>query len=439
VPAGISAPQFAEWLHLVTPSWRWDWLYLQHIRQALEGITRGDTRRLMLLLPPRHGKSEMTTIRYPVWRLERDQQVRVCVGCYNQTFAERFGRKARRIATRRLQLSTERSAAREWETTAGGVFRSCGVGNPPTGEGFDLLIIDDPVKSREEAESEAYRERVWEWYTDDLYTRREPGCAIILIQTRWHEDDLAGRILASEQAGAWEKVSLPALATEDDPLGREPGEALCPERYPVEELQDIRRTQGGYAFEALYQQNPTPREGSFFKVGKLEIILARPAGLRLCRAWDLAGTEGDGDYTAGTLLGRDTDGYTYVCDVVRDQWGPDDVERNVKQTAGLDTAQVSVRLPQDPGQAGKKQAAQLVRLLAGVPVKAEPVSGDKATRAFSFAAQVNSGNVRLVAGEWNRAFIEELRQFPMGKYDDQVDAASDAFNALVGRREAKVW
>ena len=185
---------FDVWLDQVTPTWEWRWRHLVYIRTYLDRVTRGDLKRLMLFVPPRHGKSEQTTIRYPTWRLERDPTLRVIVGAYNQILANKFSRKARRIAVQRLDLSAERVAVEDWETAQGGGFRVVGVGGGITGQGGDLIIIDDPVKNREEANSQAYRDRVWEWYTDDLYTRLEPGGAIILIMTRWHEDDLAGRI-----------------------------------------------------------------------------------------------------------------------------------------------------------------------------------------------------------------------------------------------------
>jgi predicted phage terminase large subunit-like protein len=423
---------FPEWLAQVTPHWRWDWPHLRLIQEKLQRVTDGACRYLMISCPPRHGKSESVTIRYPVWRMERDRKLRVCVGCYNQEFAARFGRAARRAAAGRFPLSGERNAAQEWETPEGGMFRSCGVGSPPTGMGFELLVIDDPVRSAEEAESKAYRDRVWEWYSRDLYTRREPGCAVLLIQTRWHEDDLAGRILASESAGQWEVVNLPALAEADDALGREEGEALCPERFDREALLDIQRTMGGYGFEALYQGRPTPREGSFFKVGSLQFADTAPAGLRLVRAWDLAATAGGGDYTAGAKLGADLQGRYYVLHVKRGQWGPDEADAEAKLTARLDGPQVRIRGAQDPGSAGKRDAAAWVRMLAGYQVETERVSGPKETRARAFASQVNAGNVTVItSGDWDwRAFVEELRQFPTGKHDDQVDGASDAFATL---------
>jgi len=385
-------------------------------------------------MPPRHGKSENLTVRYPVFRLERDPKTRIIIGAYNATLAARFSRKARRIAEQRLELATDRTAVDDWETAKGGGVRSVGVGGGVTGMGADLIIIDDPVKSREEANSEVLREKIKQWYSDDLYTRLEPGGAIVLIMTRWHEDDLAGWILASEKASDWTVVRLPALAEENDPLGRPVGEALCPSRYDVADLEDIRITQGGASFDALYQQNPTAREGAFFKVGLLGLVEALPAGVRLVRAWDSAATEGDGDYTVGVLMGRGEDGLFYVADVVRGQWDTAERNRIIRATAERDGVSVRVVVPEDPGSAGKDSARALVSLLAGFSVERKRATGSKDVRAEPFSAQVNAGNVKLLRGAWNTAFVEELRAFPRGRYDDQVDAASDAFNDLVRRR-----
>lgn len=410
------------------------------MQEVLDRVSRGECKRLMLNMPPRHGKSEMVTVRYAVWRLERDPTLRVILGAYNATFVSKLGRKARRIAEKRLDLAHDRTAVDDWETAQGGGMRAVGVGGGITGQGGDLIIIDDPVKSREEAESEAYRNKCWDWYTDDLYTRLEPGGAVILIMTRWHEDDLAGRILASEKGSEWEVINLPALAEENDPLGRKEGEALCPERYDVAALEDIKATQGGYSFDALYQGHPTPREGAFFKVGKIEIVDAAPAGLRLVRAWDTAATEGDGDYTAGVKVGIGEDGYTYVVDVVRGQWSTDYRNATMRQTAELDGAGVFVRYAEDPGSAGKDQSRYLgQKVFNGFRFEAVRVSGDKVTRAEPFSSQVNAGNVRVVRGAWNRAFIEELRGFPLGKHDDQVDGASDAYTKLTRGTEMRMY
>jgi hypothetical protein len=260
-----ASPSFAQWLSIVTPSYTWHWQYLQYVQAQLDRVTTGECKRLMLFLPPRHGKSEMTTVRYPVWRLERDPSLKVIIGAYNQILANKFSRKARRIAEQRIPLARDRAAVEDWETASGGGVRAVGVGGGITGQGGNLIVIDDPVKSRDEAESLAYRDRVWEWYTDDLYTRLEPGGSIILIMTRWHDDDLAGRILASDTAVDWTVISLPALAESNDPLDRDEGEPLNPERYDTAALLDIKQTLGSRSFTALYQQTPIPAEGGMFK------------------------------------------------------------------------------------------------------------------------------------------------------------------------------
>lgn len=336
----------------------------------------------------------------------------------------------------------------EWETEAGGVYRSCGVGSVPTGEGFDLILIDDPVKSREEAESDAYRERAWEWY-GDLYTRREPGAAIVLIQTRWHEDDLAGKLLSQAQQGGdqWEVICLPALAEdqrdrdfwaekwglpqgEPDPLGRAPGAALWPARFDEKELTQTREVKGSYAFGAEYQQRPSPREGKLFKRSWFPIVQTCPIGA-VARCWDLAATDGDGDYTVGLKLVQTGEGKFAVADVVRGQWGPGERDKVILQTAEVDGRTVSIQIEQEPGSGGKAQVESLVGKLAGFSVHGMPSTGSKAVRADPVASQAEVGNFMLVQGPWNAAFLDEICAFP-GKHDDQVDALAGAFERLTG-------
>lgn len=412
------------------PNWTFDVPHLRLIGEHLDAVTRGQIDRLAIFMPPRHAKTETVTIRYPVHRLERDPSTRALVTGYNQQVARKFSRKTRNIIYDRIKLS-DKTSSDEWETKAGGGLVARGVGTPPTGYGFDLILIDDPIKKREEAESPVYREKLWDWYTDDLYTRLEPGGAIILTLTRWHHDDLAARAIASE-ASRWTILRLPALAEENDPVGRKPGQALWPDRYDVTSLARIRQVQnkrdGAYSFESLFQQNPTPREGAFFKVGQLQIVDAVPAGLTTCRAWDLAASAGKGDYTAAVKIGIDKQGVWYILDMQRGQWSPDERDSVMKQIAALDGYDVRIRMAQDPGQAGVDQAMRLTRMLAGYSIRSERVSGDKATRASGLAAQLNAGNVRLLCGSWNADLIEEFRQFPQGKNDDIVDATADAFN-----------
>jgi predicted phage terminase large subunit-like protein len=430
---------FGAWLHDTTPTFQWDVPHLAVVRERLEAIERGEIDRLMIFMPPRHGKSELATVRYPVWRLQRDPALSVIVGAYNVSLAESFSRKSRRIAESTMQLDDERKASNEWQTVQGGVFRAAGVGTGVTGKGAKLIIIDDPVKSREEANSQAYRDRVWNWYRDDLYTRLEPNGAIVLIMTRWHADDLAGRILASEDAASWHVVNLPALAEDNDALGRAPGAALWPARFDEADLERIRTVLGTPSFTALYQQRPTPPEGGMFKRHWFDVVGAAPREATRIRAWDKAGTEDGGDWTVGVLMAKSAAGVYYVEDVVRGQYSDLQRERIIEQTADLDRQRgaVTIWLEQEPGSGGKDSARITVRRLAGYTVKAERSTGDKATRAQPYAAQCEAENVKVVRGAWNAAYINELAGFPYGTHDDQVDASSLAFTKLALERERR--
>ncbi len=435
---------FGEWLPAVTPAYVWGWRHLVHIRAQIDRVSRGEIDRLILTVPPRHGKSSMVTVRYPAWLLERDPTRRVIVGCYNQTLAEKFSRQTRRIARERIALNDERTAVNDWETAAGGGLRAVGVGAGITGVGGDCIIIDDPTKSRAEANSLAYRDRVWDWYTDDLYTRLEPGGKLIVIATRWHEDDLIGRLLTSEDADAWQVVNLPALAEEGDPLGRQAGQALCPERYDEAALGRIKAVLGN-SFYALYQQRPTAPEGDFFRRSWFEIVPAAPADCVWVRWWDKAGSaDASADYTAGVLVGRSSAGLYYVADVVRGQWTAMERERVIRQTAEIDQHKygpVTYWHEQEPGSGGKDSAAATTRTLAGFAVHSETSTGDKRVRAEPLAAQAEAGNVKIVRGAWNAGYLSELTSFPQGGNDDQVDGSSGAFNKLARgvRREARSY
>lgn len=395
----------------------------------------------MLFLPPRHGKSEQATIHYPAYRLLRDQSKRVIVGAYNHSLACTFSRQTRRIVSRfGFDFATDLNKQNQWGSTHGGGLYAVGVGSGVTGYGGDLIIIDDPVKSRAEAESPTYRSRVLDWYQNDLYTRLHPGAAIVLIMTRWHSLDLAGELIEQSADGGehWDVVSLPAIAEEGDALGRQLGEALWPERYGIDDFARIRKTVGSYAFSALFQQNPKPREGGFFRAEWFQSIDKSDRQGFACRAWDTAATVGGGDYTAGVRIVRIDDKYI-VTDAWRAQVSPGERLKNQRRIAEFDGNQTVQHLAQDPGAAGVHQVESDVKNLIGFPVVSERVTGSKEVRAMPFAAACEAGLVYLEKGSWNREFVDELCAFPTGRHDDQVDAASDAFNYLSQANALRVY
>jgi predicted phage terminase large subunit-like protein len=454
---------FQKWIAATTPTWTWDWKHQLHLYNRLDKVTSGETKRLMIFLPPRHSKSETVTVRYTAWRMITNPKMNVILGSYNQRLANRFSRKIRSLVGGEIALSKERKAADEWETREGGSLCAVGVGAGVTGFGADLIVIDDPVKNRSEAESKAYRENTWDWFNDDIYTRLEPNAAIILIQTRWHEDDLAGRLLSDMKNGgeSWKVVSLPAIAGGNstdregvssgqlfdtlaiarvsafgDPLGRAPGEALCPDRYDVAALRRIEKKLGSYSFAALYQQNPVPLDGGIFKRSWFTRVVDKaPDGLKWFRGYDLAvSTATTADYTASVRCALDKQGNIYVTDAFRARIEFPEQRRYVidRMTEEKDTAHgVESALH---GQALVQDILRETKLLRSV-LRSIRTDKDKITRALPWAAKAEAGRVLLVRGPWIDEFLEEVCSFPNGGHDDQVDAMSLAFRMMTERNK----
>jgi predicted phage terminase large subunit-like protein len=328
-------------------------------------------------------------------------------------------------------LDPTNRAAHSFATTTGADYFATGVRGPITGRRADLIIIDDPVKSQAEADSPAARDHLWSWFRSDLITRLKPGGRILLIMTRWHVDDLGGRILDS--ADTWRTLRLPALAEPNDPLGRLPGDALWPEWETIEALARKRAIIGERAFTTLFQQDPRPPTGRLFLPARIPIV-DDPVTTAAVRAWDLAATAEapgrDPDFTVGLKLARDAAGQFVVLDIVRLRGGPHEVEQAILATAAADGPTVAIGLPQDPGQAGRAQIRYLTSRLAGHRVVATPETGAKETRAMPAASQANAGNLAIRRAPWNRPFLEELQDFPHGAKDDQADALSRAFTLL---------
>ena len=412
---------------------------------ALSAVEGGLIKRLLVTMPPRHGKSELCSVRFPAWYLGRNPNKRIIVCSYAADLAERFSRQVRAVVQGDrypsvfpgIAISPDSRSVSAWDLSIPhrGGLKAVGVGGPLTGFGANVLVVDDPVKNRAEAQSEVYRNSVWDWYTSTAYTRLEEYGAVVVVMTRWHEDDLMGRLLEAERDGVgdiWHKLHLPAL--------NDVGDALWPEKYNAGDLAQIRATIGEYDWASLYMGTPTPREGAMFKTAEIGFADAQPAGLPAIRAWDVAATPGDGDYTAGVRIdGPDADGRYYVADVVRGQWATDERNAVMRRTADMDGQGVRVIVPIDPGSAGVDAAKAFTRMLAGHRVESVRVTGDKALRADPFSSQVNAGSVALVRGTWNRAYLDELRSFPMGRNDDQVDASSDAFGGLTRRRIVRAY
>lgn len=400
----------------------------------------------MVLMPPGSAKSTYASVLFPSFLLARPN--RSIIGASNSaTLAEQFSRRVQNEAKENastLGYSPLTISAELWHTDNGGQYRAAGVGGTVTGFRADYAILDDPIRGREDAESETIREKTWNWYRADLTTRLKPGGSIVLIQTRWHQDDLAGRLLEVEgdkaTGGRWRVVSIPAQAVANDPLGREPGEWLwSDDEYGYGDLlrltkADFERAGAMRDWSALYQQTPTALEGSIFKVAQIATVEMAPAGKNIVRGWDLAATEQTGtrdpDWTVGVKFLRNDEGRFIVLDVVRFRGGPDEVEAAIVNTAHQDGHGVRISIPQDPGQAGKQQVLYLTRKLAGYRVESSTETGDKATRAAPVASQVNVGNLAIVRAPWNRSFLDELAAFPSGTKDDQVDALSRAFSVI---------
>ncbi len=408
--------------------------------QRLEAIVDGTIDRLMVLMPPGSAKSTYASVLFPAWWFVRHPASSVIAASHTADLAQHFARQLRAVIGAHApllgyELAAGQRAAARWETTAAGHYFATGVRGPLAGRRADLAIIDDPVKGMSDADSATQREHLWSWFRSDLLTRLKPRGRIVLVMTRWHQDDLAGQLLG-RGAAEWNVLRLPALAEADDPLGRLPGRALWPDWEDEAALLRKRDTMGERVWSALFQQSPRPPHGSLFKVTRIELTDApSPLAGTIVRAWDLAATAADGrndpDYTVGLKLLRDPAGRLVVLDVVRLRASPLGVETAMLATAAADGRAVRIALAEDPGQAGKAQVLHYARKLAGHIVTASRETGSKLTRALPIASQVEAGNLLLVRAAWNQDFLDELRDFPFGRKDDQVDALARAFTFAV--------
>lgn len=434
---------FTRWMFLQRKGFKWQRAsHHAKVTAALTKVFRGESKRLILNLPPRYAKTE-TVKSFIAWGLGHNPDSEFIYTSYSGRLASASSWDVRGMVQHpaygevfpSLALRDDSQAKDEWRTTDGGIVYAVGATGTITGYGAGkmrpgfggAILIDDPHKA-DEARSDIMRQNVIDWFQNTLESRlNSPDTPIILIMQRLHESDLAGWLLNGGNGEKWDHVCLKAL--QDD------GTALWPEKHSVTELKRMRAA-APYTFAGQYQQAPAPPEGNIFKPDSIEVVDAIPAGTRFVRAWDLAASQDDGDWTVGGKIGVTPSGRYIVADIVRLQGGPDKVEEALKNTAGRDDKAVAISIPQDPGQAGKSQVAYFTRQLAGYTVHSSPESGDKVTRAEPFAAQINVGNVMMLRAPWNDALIAEMRVFPNATHDDQVDALSRGFNHLVANRPA---
>lgn len=377
----------------------------------------------MVFMPPRHGKSEKASKRFPAWYLGRNPGRQVIAASYNSDLATDFGREVRNIMASPeygdvfsgTRLRQDSRAADRMNTEQGGAYFAVGVGTATTGRGAHLALIDDPFKDREDADSELQREKVWNWYRSTFYTRLMPGGAVVLIQTRWHEDDLAGRLLLQNR-DEWTVLDLPAISAA--------GEALWPEWYDLPALVRIKATIGAREWSALYQQQPQPDEGTFFQRAWLKEWTELPK-LRLYGTSDYAVTDGGGDWTVHRIWGVDADDNIYRIDGWRGQTPAD---RWIEAKLDLIAKHKPSAWFGEAGVIQKAVEPMLLKRMRERSVRCRlewvPSIHDKPTRARGFQARASMGNVFFEAG----ADLSEFLVFPAGKHDDEVDCAG-----LIGR------
>ena len=412
----------------------------QVLIHELEDISTGANTRLIVLMPPGSAKSTYASVLYPAWWFTQHPGTSIIAVSHTASLGEHFGRQVRNlIADHQLRLGfklvQDSRAAGRWRTTCRGEYFVAGVRGPIIGRRADLALIDDPIKSRAEVTNPQFREKLWNWLQSELLTRLKPGGRVVLVMTRWHEDDFEGRLQAHDHT-EWRIIRLAGLAENDDPVGRCLGAPIWPEWEDVPGLLSKRASIGERVWYSMYQQSPGTIEGGLFRCDRIDILSDVPefGNGRIVRAWDLASTPANGgtdpDWTVGLkLLATDTGRYV-VLDVVRLRGSPHEVVTTVVSTARRDGLSVSIGLPEDPGQAGKTQVAYLSGLLVGHYVTASRETGSKMTRAMPMASQVEARNFAIVQSRWNHTFLDELGNFPDGRKDDQVDALSRAFSML---------
>ena len=425
------------------------WRYATHfglIEEYIFKILSGEERFLIVNLPPRHGKSEFLSKYFPAWYLGNFPDNRIIISSYQASLSEGWSRKIRDILKEygprlfNLQINPDHRRANSFEFLghSGGLF-AVGTGGAITGKGANIMIIDDPIKNDAEANSLTYRDKVYEWFNSTAFTRLEPDGAMIIIMTRWNEDDLTGRLLANNFANSgyqWKHINLPAIAKEDDMLGRAVGEALWTERYDIEKLNQIKNSIGSYWFSALYQQEPVPAGTSIFrrlwfqyfdeddrnyilnyKDGQRERISKNSCKI-FCTVDLASSTKETADYTVILTFAQTMNNDILILDIIREKFEATEHLNLIKYNyqkfhpilIGIENVQYQSSLLQSA-------------LKEGLPIKSLKADKDKISRALPIASLLESGKVYFKRNaQYLEGFESELLNFPRGRNDDQVDA-----------------
>lgn len=444
----------------------------------LDAVLRGDILRLMIFAPPQTGKSTLVSELFPAYWVARRPDDPIVMASYGDVLAASKSYAARQIVASeefqtvfpKVKLRGDSRAKDDWAIAgaAAGV-KSAGIGGSLTGRPGGCGILDDPVKDWADAQSATIRETTWQWYTTVFRARLWEFAPLILIQTRWHEDDLAGRILSSNEAPDWTVLRLPALSeTQEerddsnrrmglppglpDPLGREPGESVAPHRYSSAYYRHLSEITVSTEWFSEYQGSPRPPEGSIVKRGMLKIVEGVPSHAQRIRYWDTAGTEGGtGARTAGVLVAKADNKY-YIEDVVYGRWGTEERNNIMRETAFRDAIRyvtqdpdgrevnfnelpgynsVKIYIEREPGDSGMDAFDAFKRFLEGFPVYEDRATGSKEVRFHLIATEAAADNIRVVQGKWNADYIDEIISFPNGKTRDMADATAGGISRLV--------
>jgi predicted phage terminase large subunit-like protein len=430
------------------PGMKWGWWVADvavHLEAFYYDLVAGRRPKLALMAPPQHGKSWAATDLIS-WLAGKDPNMKIIFASYSDELGVRTNLDLQRIIRSPRYAAVfgrTRIGLPGWQCNSSliefvdyaGSFRNTTVYGAVNGLELNLGVIDDPVKGRQEANSKLIRDTTWSWFTDDFLGRFADNAGLLVIMTRWHIDDMLGR--AIEQLPGFKVLRYPALAEEDEPH-REKGQALFPILKPLDFLMWRKDVLTQASWEALYQQNPIIVGGGELPIEKLKTIQIweRSKVVASVRYWDKAASDDSesGAFTAGCLMHKLVDGRIIIEDMERGRWSVLDREARIKRCAendGKNCKNYQVWIEQEPGSGGKESAEHTIRNLAGYRVYPDKVTGSKKVRAEPFAAQVQNGNVWLVAGHWVHNFLDECEAWPNAKFKDQVDAAAGAFNKLV--------